>query len=125
MINPGIRRVAVASMAVLAMGCVAPVPSTGEQVALDEEGFRLTLPPGWDDGTGRNRKQAAAVLVCNMPGSTGNPNIVENISKSFETPNIQIGDDCATAIAQLLNVSFKLVEVRNLLALTQLYVFRK
>ena len=88
-------------------------------------GVGETLQPGLDDGTGRNRKQAAAVLVCNMPGSTGNPNIVENISNSTETPNIQIGDDCATAIAQLLNVSFKLVEVRNLLALTQLYVFRK
>jgi hypothetical protein len=75
--------------------------------------------------TRRAKIFAAAVLICNMPGSTGNPNIVENISKSFETPNIQIGDDCATAIAQLLNVSLKLVEVRNLFALTQLYVFRK
>jgi hypothetical protein len=88
-------------------------------------GVGQTLPPGWGDDTGRDRKQAAAILVCNMPGSTVNPNIVENISNSSETPNIQIGDDCATAIAQLLTVSFKLVEVRNLLALTQLYVFRK
>ena len=78
----------------------------------------------WDDGSGRNRREAAAVLVCNMPGSTANPNIVENISNSLKSPNIQIGDDCATAIAELLNVNLKLVEVRNLLSLAQLYVFR-
>ena len=60
-----------------------------------------------------------------MPGGTINPNVVENISKSSsDIPDIQEGEDCATAIARLLSFNLKLVEVRDLAALVQLYVFR-
>ena len=88
-------------------------------------GLGQTAQKKWDDGSGRDRREAAAVLVCNMPGATQNPNVVENISKSsIDIPDIQEGDDCATAIARLLNFNLKLVEVRHLTALVQLYVFR-
>jgi hypothetical protein len=79
----------------------------------------------WGDSSGRDRREAAAILVCNMPAATANPNVVENISKSStDIPNIQEGDDCATAIARLLGFNLKLVEVRALTELVQLYVFR-
>jgi hypothetical protein len=88
-------------------------------------GLGQTAPKDkWGEGNGRDRREAAAVLVCNMPGATQNPNVVENISKSStEISDIQQGDDCATAIARLLGFNLKLVEVRQLTGLVQLYVF--